>query len=193
MTRYITLAAALAALFVVFGYSYAFAPTQRAGSRMIVVEHSRWIARCEALPVDAVSDIEIESVRTGQGRITAVLTKGRYLGYLTADRLGVYLGIPVYSVIGPTVLRDRMASDPACPQVKTYQDLATLGPVARDWIAERSTCCGEATVNGRTYHAWPCRWSIDRPAEITVTRIDGIGPGVVGSRGACVDYRQNRP
>ena len=188
MKRYIALIGALTAVFAYFAIGHAYTPTRPVGSRLIVVDHSRWLARCDSMPVEAVDGIEIESVRTGNGRIVAVVRKGKYLGYLTASRLGVYQGSPVYSVVGPTVLRDRMDADPACPQVVPWPQLGELGADARDWIAERSTCCGEAVVSGRTYRSWPCRWSTDRPGEITITRLDGYGPGVVGSRRPCAAY-----
>lgn len=152
-----------------------------------VVPHSTWLARCSAVPTDALDGIEISPASTRPGVVEWELRQGTRVGVLRAYRLGVYAGIPVYAVRGPTVLRDRMALDPACPQVKTWPEVRDLPAAVVAWIAERSTCCGSATVGGMEYAAWPCAWELVA-GRVTVARRDGFGPGVVGSNAPCEGY-----
>jgi hypothetical protein len=156
------------------------------------VPHSRWLAQCSAIPVSAVDGITVERVTVRQGRLSASLRAGKARGWLQAHRLGTLSGAGVWAVRGPTALRDRMAQAPECSRVVSWSQVETLPSAAKAWIAERSTCCGLATLGGRELRAWPCAWGVvasehHRPG-LAVQQLAGYGPGVVGARGPCADY-----
>jgi hypothetical protein len=160
----------------------------------IPVPHTRWLAQCDALPVDATAGITVERVRVRPGRVTALLRAGKRRGWLQAHRLGAYGGSDIWAVRGPTALRDRMASSPSCSRVVAWPQVGQLPAAALAWIAERSTCCGRATLAGREFRAWPCAWQLAaspgfRPG-LAVDELVGYGPGVVGSTGACAEYTE---
>lgn len=78
------------------------------------VPHSRWLARCSALPVSAVDGLTVVASHRPGARewLLGKLVAGRlYVGTLTAYRIGTYAGVGVYAVRGPTILRDRMSAD----------------------------------------------------------------------------------
>lgn len=172
-----------------------FGPQQMA-SAAIPVPRSRWLAQCRAFPVDAAAGITVERVRVRPRRVTALLRAGARRGWLQAHRLGTLSGAGVWAVRGPTALRDRMATSPECSgangRVIPWAGVKDLPAPARAWIAERSTCCGRATIGGREFRAWPCAWALPaselhRPG-LEVQQLVGYGPGVVGARGPCAEY-----
>ena len=146
---------------------------------VVIPPHSSWLARCTGLPIEAVDGITIVKATIRPDRVSALLRKDKYRGFLECHRIGVYSGAPVFACYGPTVLRDRMAADPACSHAIAWSAVAGLPQAARDWIKARSTCCGKSSL-GRS---WPCSW-----AKVTVERLDGYGPGVVGSADPCAEY-----
>jgi len=142
----------------------------------IDVPHSAWLARCSALPISALDGIEIIKATVRPTRVSALLRKGDRMGWLSCNKIGVYSGVPVFACYGPTVLRDRMAADPNCTHAIAWSAVAGLPVAVRDWVKARSTCCGESSLGP----AWPCGMP-----GVTVTRLDGIGPGVVGAEHPC--------
>jgi hypothetical protein len=176
-------------------FAWASRPTADAA---IPVPHSRWLAQCRAFPVDATAGITVERVRVRPRRVTALLRAGKRRGWLQAHRLGTLSGAGVWAVRGPTALRNRMALSPECSgangRVIPWTSAKDLPPAAKAWLAERVTCCGEATYKDRTYHAWPCARGLPTSTQyregFTVVRFDGYGPPVVGSEGACAEYAQ---
>jgi hypothetical protein len=165
---------------------------------VIPVPRSRWLAQCSALPVDTTAGITVERVRVRPRRVTALLRAGKRRGWLQAHRLGTLSGSGVWAVRGPTALRNRMALSPECSgangRVIPWTSAKDLPPAAKAWIAARATCCGEATYKGRTYRAWPCARGLPVSPQyregFAVVRLDGYGPPVVGSKGACSEYAQ---
>jgi hypothetical protein len=173
----------------VFGFS---AWRNHLADASIPVPHSRWLAQCTAIPVSAVDGLTVERVTVRQGRLNASLRAGKTRGWLQAHRLGTLSGAGVWAVRGPTALRDRMAQAPECSRVVSWSQVGALPSVAKAWIAERSTCCGLATLGGREFRAWPCSWGVvasehHRPG-LAVQQLAGYGPGIVGARGPCADY-----
>lgn len=156
------------------------------------VPHSRWLAQCTAIPVSAVDGLAVERVTVRRGRLSASLRAGKARGWLQAHRLGTLSGAGVWAVRGPTALRAAMQASPDCTRVIAWDQVAALPATAKAWIAERSTCCGLATLGGREFKAWPCSWGVvaseyHRPG-LAVQQLAGYGPGVVGARGPCADY-----
>lgn len=148
------------------------------------VPHSSWLARCSALPISAIDGLTVIKATVYADRVTAVLVKDKRIGFLQCHRLGVYSGAPVYTCWGPTVIRDRMALDPACTHAIPWSAVPGLALAVKTWVAERSTCCGVATVGGEVRSEWPCRWELI-PGRVTVTSRSGYGPGVVGADQPC--------
>jgi len=171
-------AAGILALLLILAVRLGWAQSA-AGATVVIPPHSSWLARCTGLPVEAVDGITIVKATVHPDRVSALLRKGDYRGFLQCYRMGVFQSAPVFACYGPTVLRDRMAADPACSHAIAWTAVSGLPQAARDWIKARSTCCGKSSL-GR---AWPCSW-----AKVTVERLDGYGPGVVGSADPCAEY-----
>ena len=148
----------------------------------IAVPHSAWLARCSALPVEALDGIEIVKASVSPGQVSVFLRRGTAYGWFSAHSIGVYQGATVYACYGPTALRGRMAASSTCSHAIPWNAVKALPGAVRDWVAARSTCCGRATMGGQEVTAWPCSWA---PARVTVEELTSIGPGVVGSESPC--------
>jgi len=177
-TKQLTIALLALLLLAVAGYGVVRAQTKVTVLKAtnLDVPHSAWLARCSALPISAFEGIEIVKATVRPTRVSALLRKGDRMGWLQCHKVGVYSGAPVFACYGPTVLRDRMAADPGCTHAIAWSAVASLPAAVRDWVKTRSTCCGESSLGP----AWPCGM-----AGVTVTRLDGIGPGVVGAEHPC--------
>lgn len=151
----------------------------------ITVPHSAWLARCSALPVDALDGIEVIRATIRQDRVSALLRKGDRMGWLQCYRLGVYAGAPVFACYGPTILRDRMAADPGCSHAIQWSAVKDLPAAAKTAIAPWLVCCGSWTVAGQARSEVPCSWVLDGKATGNLT---GYGPGVVGGDSPCDAY-----
>ena len=155
------------------------------------VPHSRWLARCSALPVSAVDGIAVVAKhRPGayQWILGKVVDGQLRVGVLVAYRVGTYQGVGVYAVHGPTVLRDRMAAAPECSHAIPWPDVRDLPTAALTAIASGLVCCGEGTRGERTVTAWRCDQSAALGGPVTVSRLDGYGPAVVAGGSPCSDY-----
>ena len=151
------------------------------------VPHSRWLARCSAFPATAVDDIaRVSAHRAGAREWLLAKRVGQRLavGTLTAYRVGTYQGVGVYAVRGPTVLREQMAADPACSHAIPWPQVRDLPKAALTAIAPGLVCCGASSAGP----AWRCDRSKALGGDVTVSRLDGYGPGVVGAQGPCADY-----
>jgi hypothetical protein len=142
------------------------------------VPHSRWLVRCSSVPVSAADGIEAEPMTTRPGVRQWALSKGLQSGVLVCYKLGTYNDAYVGACHGPTALRDKMLADAGCTHVIAWSQVASLPDAVKDWVKERSTCCGESSA-GR---AWQCS------RDVTVTRLDGIGPAVVAGTDPCEAY-----
>lgn len=148
------------------------------------------VAECSGWPLTknqlAADGILVQSVHVRANRVMARLyhpaTKRR--AHLVAHRVGSReAGWTVWSLRAPSAVAQLIAASPACRIATSYQQVMTWPVAAKVWLADRSTCYGEATWRGRAYVSWPCIWATDRAG--TVTSLDGIGPGVTaGGSGA---------
>jgi hypothetical protein len=164
------------------------APTAPPAPLSRIVPHSRWLARCAAVPVSAADGIEVMRSATRPGVRTWWLRKGRHRGVLAAYRIGAYQGAGVYAVHGPTALRERMAAAPECSHAIPWGEVASLPRQALEAIAPGLVCCGEATRGGATVAAWRCDRSAALGGDTRIQRLDGYGPGVVAGGSPCSDY-----
>jgi len=155
--------------------------------RIAPIQRVNWIAECSEMPADTVEGIEVLAVVRRPGMVGALLKKNSRRGWLIGHKLGSReAGWYVFSITGPEPMMTRMKSSPACRVVMTWKEAwANLGAAAKQWLAERSTCCGEMTHRGRTFHSWPCRWEIDRAGEINIVNRTGIGPGITTGGDPC--------
>jgi hypothetical protein len=187
---------------IVVGIGVALALTAHVpADASIPVPHARWLAQCDAFTVDAAAGITVERVRVRPGRVTALLRAGKRRGWLQAHKLGALNGKAVWAVRGPAALMAAMASSPSCSgsngRVVAWSAVKDLPAPVLAQIAQWFTCCGSATLAGREFREWPCAWQLAaspqfRPA-LAVDRLDGYGPGVVGSTGACAEYTEDIP
>jgi len=125
--------------------------------------------------VTATSDVTLAKATAKAGRVAVLVAVQKAPAWMSCHRLGEYDKAPVWACRGPDKLREQMAS--SCALVASWADLGKLKDAKlRDWIIARSTCCGESSLG----YEWPCAWK-----GVQVTRLDGYGPGVVGSERAC--------
>lgn len=174
-------------LYIVRAQSKLPVATLAATQLTVDVPHSSWLARCTALPITAIEGLTVLKATVYADRVTAVLVKDKAVGFARCHKLGVYDKIPAYACWGPTALRDKMAADKVgcvAGGVIDWGKVAVADPKLVAWIAERSTCCGVATVGGEVRSEWPCRWELE-PGRVTVTSRSGYGPGVVGAEQPC--------
>jgi len=151
------------------------------------VLHSRWLARCSAFPETSTDGItRVAAHRPGALQwILGKTVNGRlHVGVLVAYRIATYAGVGVYAVHGPTILRDRMAADPNCSHAIAWPDVSSLPQAALNEIASGLICCGASSA-GR---AWRCDRSAALGGDVTVSRLDGYGPGVVAGTDPCEAY-----
>jgi len=150
-----------------------------------VVECSSWPLSRGQLADDGIRVLSVhQRARRVMARLYHPATKRR--ANLVAFRLGSReAGWTVWSVRAPSRVAAMIAASPVCRAAYTYAQVVGLPVAVRNWIAERSTCYGAATWRGRAYSVWPCRWSITRSGQGSVSNLAGIGPGVMaGGDGA---------
>jgi hypothetical protein len=106
------------------------------------VPHSRWLARCSAVPTDAAEGITVTHATQRPGVRAWRLKKGTKRGILVCYRMGSYSGMPVYACHGPTILRSRMAASPDCTHAIPWSQVGSLPQAVKDWLADKTTNCG---------------------------------------------------
>ena len=140
------------------------------------VQSVDWLARCNLLYVEETEDTKISSVAMSSDSMRTLLKVDKRSAWLQCRKIGK----DAFACQGPVSARAEMAK--TCT-VSPWADATKLDSRARD--AMRLTCCGEATVGGEVRTMWPCGWPMAQ-----VVRIDGYGPGVVGSESPCAHVKQ---
>lgn len=97
-----------------------------------------------------------------------VLAKG-ILAIMEARKLGTSGGQPVWSVRGPKALGAALQA--AGCTITLWENVINLGAAKKAWIAQRSTCIGTGTKNGKPVKAWRCA-----DASVSVVTIAGYAP-----------------
>ena len=150
------------------------------------VPTSYGVVECSGWPLSRgqlhASGIRVVRVHQRPGRVLVRLDRPatRQRANLVAFRLGSReAGWTVWSVRGPTVVLQMIASSPKCRNALTYKQVRQLPTAWRNWIAERSTCYGSATWRGRAFTVWPCVWSTSRAGQGSISNLAGIGPGIL--------------
>jgi hypothetical protein len=165
-----------------------------------------WLAECQTAQLATLlapgatwNGVTVARSRVTNRRADAILTRSGYRpAALVLHRLGVrQAGYVVVNVRGPDAIRLMMTNASAiCPTVRQYSEVMALPAAVKDWIAERSTCFGEASLGAATFAEWPCRWSTDRAGEgFTVTTLSAIGPGITagGSAASAAGFTPPEP
>ena len=153
------------------------------------VPHGRWLARCSAVPVSAADGITVVAAYTRPRTRAWLLAKGAQTGHLICHRIGTYNAVGVWACRGPLLLRDRMAADAACSHAIPWPQVRDLPTAALQAIASGLVCCGASSAG----QVWRCDRSAALGGDVTVNRLDGYGPGVVGAQGPCADYGEVTP
>lgn len=144
------------------------------------VPRTSWLAECSHWPItdgQTVGDVTQVSSTIGAD-LSIILSKGKHLYAITGWRLGSReAGWYIYSMTGPKAFMEALGDHPAiCRATLTYKEAWSAGTAVRNWIAARSTCLGKATLQGREYTSWPCRWTTERAGEgFAVQSYTGIG------------------
>jgi hypothetical protein len=130
------------------------------------VPHSRYVLQCVETPT--IQDTE-SYTRPGAIGWIGSSNVCYPLGELGANKW--------YACHGPTSVRDDLAG--RCVRAVSWTQAHTLPSPIKEFLGERSVCCGESS-RGRI---WRCS-----DASVTVTRLDGYGPGVVAGTDPCEEY-----
>lgn len=149
------------------------APRKRPQMRSALVECTAWPWAAGDERAAGVDLRQLRRTTTGKRFhvVFRVLARG-ILAIMQGRRLGVRNGKVVWSVRGPKALSAALVA--AGCAVIPWADVLALPAGVRAWLANRATCYGIGTKNGKPVRGWLCS-----DTGVTVTRFDSYGPRVL--------------